>query len=229
MDLFFQDEILFDTLWPEIHQIQTDKPEARQSAFVPYTRPSDEFSLENWNSKPNRPNLIKRAIEILRTIQANRFRNKEPKNNRCYRHMMSERQRRDKMRKSYSDLHSMLPPGTKADKKSVVQMTAIQLQKLQGLKEDLQRRQNELVAILARDTEKVEVDKINLRVVNPTSSIDSMIGVLKCLKNKNVKAATISSNCSNQELSASIEIEKRMATTEVAKAVENALMEVERK
>ncbi|GKU85834.1 hypothetical protein SLEP1_g451 [Rubroshorea leprosula] len=204
-------------------------PVLNRSAFVPYvTATRNEFGLvkNGMNLKPGSMN--KRIIEFLRR----NFGARETERERCFRHMMSERTRREKQKRSYSALHSVLPPGTKGDKNSVVQTATRTIQELEKQKEELQGRNNELEANLVAINEKDGGrKKIRVRVDNPTSGIDSMVEVLRCLKKMNAKPRTIQSKFTTQELIAIVEIESKVGvgTGEVEKALEITLQEVKKK
>ncbi|KAJ8626389.1 hypothetical protein MRB53_019696 [Persea americana] len=228
MDFFFQQELQAEMLWPGTPEIYIPKDPPRLTAFAPYSRPSDGFSMQNSISPSSHyGNLNKRMIEILGAIRTAAIVEKEPLSG--YRHMIKERQRRDKMRQNYEGLLSLLPPRTKADKNTIVQTAASQVIELQCLKAELQSRNVELEARLAKKAENAEGAKINLKVVHPTSAMDSLVEVLKCLRNMEVKAKSIRSVISGEEFSAMVEIESKLQKSEVENAVKCTLMEVERK
>lgn len=94
------------------------------------------------------------------------------------------------------------------DKNSIVQMAAQELQQLQGMKEELERQHEEL---RSRVEEKERgLSKVRIRVANPSSPIDSIVEVLKCLTRMNVKAKVIGSEFSDGEFSAIFEIESKV-------------------
>ncbi|XP_043697768.1 transcription factor BHLH148 [Telopea speciosissima] len=221
MDPFLPEELLWFAAPPP------PQPQVNWSSFVRYTKPSEGSRPdENSISIPrNDRNMHKRMIELLRAIPTARKENREIENDRSYRHMMNERLRREKQKQSYAALRSMLPPQTKNDKNSIVHMAAAHLQELKSEKEELRRRNHEVKTILTGNEDK----KIRFRVNNPSSAVDSMIGVLKHLKDMNLQARTIRSKFSAQELSAVIEVETQIEAAEVEKEVQKALMEVEGK
>lgn len=99
-----------------------------------------------------------------------------------------------------------------ADKNTIVQTAASQVLELQGLKAELQRRNVELEARLAKKAEKAEGAKINVKVEHPSSAMDSMVEVLKCLRNMEVKAKSIRTVISGEEFSAVVEIESKVGS-----------------
>ncbi|KAM3277970.1 hypothetical protein ACQJBY_045693 [Aegilops geniculata] len=147
---------------------------------------------------------------------------------RGFRHMMRERQRREKLSQSYADLYAMVSSRSKQDKNSIVQSAAVYIHELKVAKEQLQRRNDELKAkILGHDAQQQCV-KVQFEVDEPSSSIDSMIGALRRLKSMNVKTRGIHSTLSGQRLTTEMNVETTIAACEVEKAVEEALQEVER-
>ncbi|KFK42197.1 hypothetical protein AALP_AA2G224200 [Arabis alpina] len=68
-------------------------------------------------------------------------------------HMISERKRREKLNESFQALKSLLPPGTKKDKASVLAIAREQLNSLQGEVSKLLERTRELEAKLAGERE----------------------------------------------------------------------------
>ena len=95
----------------------TPAPPVVRSAFVPYpTTPRIELGLVSaagCNNGVNSGNVNKRMTEFLRKSWLTKTETKGTEKERCFRHMMSERMRRDKQKRSYIALHSMLPLGTK--------------------------------------------------------------------------------------------------------------------
>lgn len=94
------------------------------------------------------------------------------------------------------------------DKNSIVQMAAQELRQLQGMKEELERQNEEL---RSRVEEKERgLSKVRIRVTNPSSPIDSIVEVLKCLTRMNLRAKVIGSEFSDGEFSAMFEIESKV-------------------
>ncbi|KAM2212175.1 hypothetical protein COP1_022372 [Malus domestica] len=202
-----------------------------QSAFVLYTNtpvidklPSDVTKSMNTN---------KRMLQFLRkSWQPATARNEaEPDGkHRAFRHMINERMRREKQKQSYLALHSLLPNGTRSDKNWIVQMTAMNIQQLKRYKEELIKRNMELEALLVEnEKERVKWSKIRLKVANPTSGIESMLEVLKCLQYLGLKARNVHSNFSPEEFSAELEIETKIGAAEIEEAVQETLNKAERK
>ena len=113
MDVFFPEEYFSgDSLW------YIEGNPVNRSAFEPYReKPRNEFVQENAFSGSKKMNMNKRMIEFLRGRSFNMIENneRELEKERCFRHMMNERTRREKQKQSYMTLHSMLPMGTKVN------------------------------------------------------------------------------------------------------------------
>ncbi|KAL6970510.1 hypothetical protein U1Q18_030209 [Sarracenia purpurea var. burkii] len=244
MEEFFLYESPDQILWTEAAGFP-----AKQSAFSRYDdRSTGGFRSIIGGEKSNRPSLNKRMIEFLRMrwnpppppASTTAAETKESERERCFRHMMSERMRREKQKQSYSALRSLLPPSTKSDKTSIVQVAAKEVKELQAYKQELENRNREMEAVLAGGGggghggcgggKKTEgANKIRLRVANPSSGIDSMVEALKCLKKIGSKTRAIHSKFSAQEFSAVLEIESEVEAAEVEKVVQRTLFEAERK
>lgn len=90
-------------------------PVVPRSAFVRYVRPETGVSTDcssSWVS--NERNIHRRVIGLLRRIprerpEENRMVGGGGECSRGFRHMMRERQRRERLSQSYADLRSMLP------------------------------------------------------------------------------------------------------------------------
>jgi len=97
------------------------------------------------------------------------------------------------------------------DKNSIMLMAAKKIQELEMYKEMLKRRNDEIEERLAASgIRNVESTKIRIEVANPTSGVDPMIDVLKCLKSLGTKTRSIQSQFSDQELVAVMEIETKV-------------------
>ncbi|XP_020089724.1 transcription factor BHLH148 isoform X1 [Ananas comosus] len=252
----FQDELQFHgemPLWalsPEVEApfnlvgagldpIPVDPQPVKRSAFEKYVRPEFGWTTECSNSKSGNGsgsgssssssgrNIHLRVIELLRSMPRGKEESKGVEWSRGFRHMMRERQRREKLSQSYADLHSILSTRSKGDKNSIVQSAALYIRELKGVRNELQRRNEEFKARLVGDDANVEGVKVKFEVANPSSTIDSMIGALRCLKNMDVKARAMRSNFSGHVLLTVMSIETKMSVSEVEKAIEGALANAE--
>ncbi|XVF38353.1 hypothetical protein REPUB_Repub20aG0094100 [Reevesia pubescens] len=182
------DQLIKQLLQGEIfwYETATPAPSVSPSAFLPYPNtPRIELGFQSssgCNNGVNSGNMNKRMIEFLRKSWPTTTETKDSEIERCFRHMMNERMRKEKQKKSYFDLHYMLPLGTK---------------------KDLERRNHERKSNLAA--------KIKLRIENPTSGIDSMLEVFKCLKKLDSKPRMIQSKFTNKEFLAVMDIETELS------------------
>lgn len=97
------------------------------------------------------------------------------------------------------------------DKKSIVQIATMKLQQMQSYKEELWRRNMELERMLGSKEKDIAMGtKINLKVENPTSGVDSMVEVLKLLKQRRLKTKNIQSVFSPELFSAQLQIQTKV-------------------
>jgi len=216
---------------------------ARQSAFQDY-RAAAGARGGGGSGRSSNANIHRRMMGVLGRMAPGAVEEEGPQrqeqqqqqqqagaveSSRGFRHMMRERQRREKLSQSYADLYAMVSSTSKGDKNSIVQSAANYIHELKGARDQLQRRSEELKAkIMGHDAQQPCV-KVQFEVDQPSSSIDSMIGALRCLKGMNVKARGIRSTLSGHGLTTEIHVETTIAASEVERAVEEALQEVERK
>lgn len=198
-----------------------------QSAFVAYAnRPRTEFVSQNAGNGSNSLSANKRMIQFLRKIQPAKMEHPELDSERGHRHVINERMRRERERQNYLALHSILPPGTKNDKNSIVKTAANMIHELRCCKQELERKNYELESNLGL---KNGGTKIRVNVDNPTSGVDSMLEVLKCLKDLGSSTRSIQAEFSDQKLTAVLDIETQMGAGAVEKDVQRALQKVEDK
>ncbi|KAI8565397.1 hypothetical protein RHMOL_Rhmol03G0255700 [Rhododendron molle] len=102
--------------------------------------------------------MLKRAISFCRSLSSMRNQGRvqvhggsRPTENQLY-HMISERKRREKLNESFQALRSLLPPGTKKDKASVLSGTSEYLNSLRSQVAELTRRNQVLEAQLLPKT-----------------------------------------------------------------------------
>lgn len=115
MDVCLHEEMDMGVSWPETIFDLVDLPvNATGGAFEPYRRDPAAEEGGLVVSPGGSGNANKRMIELLRKrARTGRSDDADDGNGRSYRHMINERQRREKMKQSYSELHSLLPPGSK--------------------------------------------------------------------------------------------------------------------
>ncbi|XP_008777863.1 transcription factor BHLH148-like [Phoenix dactylifera] len=226
----FSPEPAFDLIAAVPEPTLVEPPVVLRSAFELYTRTENEYKMEASSSgSRGRRNIHRRVIEMLQRIPNAKEDCRGVETSRGFRHMMRERQRREKLSQSYADLYSMLSTRSKGDKNSIVQSAALYVRELKGVKDQLQRRNEELKSMILGTNGKTEEANVKFRVANPSSAIDSLIGAFQCLKSMDVKARAIRADLSGKELSAIMSIETKIAADEVERAVEGALREAEAK
>ncbi|KAG8658640.1 hypothetical protein MANES_03G169100v8 [Manihot esculenta] len=200
MDLFFQELQSEDAFWYDLVPLN-------QSAFLPYTStPTREIPATCSFNGSNSTNMNKRMIGFMGRSWPVRIETEESDSARCYRRKISERMRREKEKNGYLALHAMLPLGTRNDKNSIMQMAAKRIDELKRYKEVLERRNYEL----EEKGGNARSRKIEFKVRNPTSGIDYMVEVLKCLNSLGSKLISIKSRYSDEELVAVMDIETQM-------------------
>ncbi|KAF8406878.1 hypothetical protein HHK36_005999 [Tetracentron sinense] len=142
---------------PQQNQPYNYQVRQQKSAFNTYTSvlalaPTAQTSLR-------RRNMLNRAITFFRSI--NSIRNQEqvqgsrPTSTQLH-HMISERKRREKINESFQALKSLLPPGTKKDKASVLSSTRDYLSSLKAQVFELRQKNRQLQARLSTAKEASE-------------------------------------------------------------------------
>ncbi|XP_075478713.1 transcription factor bHLH92-like [Primulina tabacum] len=107
-----------------------------KSAFLSYTNTNEPLSKTNANGS-TRGNVNKRMIQFLKknwTTQAqtgNTSGETDRGRGRGKKHVIRERLRREIHKRFYGALHELLPPGTKSDQKSILEMTIKKIKELQ--------------------------------------------------------------------------------------------------
>ncbi|KAB2618351.1 transcription factor bHLH041 [Pyrus ussuriensis x Pyrus communis] len=126
--------------------LQTPKASAfksyNTSALAPRTQMGANLRLQNMH---------KRSISFLRSLNLMRLREgiqaTRPTSSQLH-HMISERKRREKLNESFHKLKSLLPPGTKKDKASVLTSAREYLTSLKAQVAELSKRNQQLEARL---------------------------------------------------------------------------------
>lgn len=155
---------------------------------------------------------------------------------RGFRHMMRERQRRERLSQSYADLHSILSSKTKVrffsffffffffpnfrynrfqirsishqgDKISIVQEAGKYLAELQKEREKLWRRNKELEMAASRNfATGLKAPSIKVCIADSSSPIDSMITALRCLKQMELEVTAVRNSTSGRDCSMEVSI-----------------------
>ncbi|KAG5559177.1 hypothetical protein RHGRI_008929 [Rhododendron griersonianum] len=128
------------------------------SAFNRYRPGFAHSSSTPMIARVGRSSMLKRAISFCRSLSSVRNQGRvqahggsRPTENQLY-HMISERKRREKLNESFQALRSLLPPGTKKDKASVLSGTSEYLNSLRSQVVELTRRNQVLEAQLLPKT-----------------------------------------------------------------------------
>ncbi|XP_078178206.1 transcription factor BHLH148-like [Carex rostrata] len=179
-----------------------------RSAFENYIRPSGGVQSVFGSKCGN--NIHMRVIVMLRNMKKDTKENQAVESSRGYRHMIRERQRREKLSQSYGNLYDVLSSRSKGDKNSIVQSAAIYIRELKGVKDELQRKNEEIKAKILGIDGCTDGIKVKFEVANPDSGLDSMIAALRRLKNMDVKAKAIRSNLSHSGLSITMTIQTKV-------------------
>ncbi|KAG8098095.1 hypothetical protein GUJ93_ZPchr0013g37807 [Zizania palustris] len=205
--------------------IASPEPEARQGAFQQYGGAvATGVRAAAAAAAGTGTNIHRRVMDVLGRMGARAAvvegeeeeeeerRRRRPQggdveSSRGFRHMMRERQRREKLSQSYADLYSMVSSRSKGDKNSIVQSAAIYIHELKGARDQLQRRNEELKAKIMGHDAQQQCVKVQFEVDEPSSSVDSMIGALRRLKGMNVKTRGIRSSLSGNKLWTEMNVE----------------------
>lgn len=213
MARFFPEKLLGEIFWDDDSLLATDQSDnndppppptaSTQSAFVQYR---DLPTINYLNGSNYSQSMSKRMLAFLRKsfpVETNKV--QENERERGFRHMINERMRRQRQRHCCLALHSILPLGTKTDNNSVIQMAAKEILRLQGCKQELERKSFE--SNQGKGNSKVQY----LRVPHPKSGIESMLETLKCLKHQGADTISIKSTFSPHQLFAALEIQTKVA------------------
>ncbi|CAN1841214.1 Transcription factor bHLH92, partial [Linum perenne] len=225
MDDFFVDELI---------QVVNGCAQAPSPSFSAYSS-QDRPASSNAAPSANPSNLNKRMMQFQKTNWEANGRNKQ-----SFRHMMSERLRREREKDGYSSLLSMLPPNTKNNKNSIVTGATRRIEELEGYKQLLETRIMELQEATHESSSDDHggnrsrvVKKVEIKVANPASGLGSMLEVLYQLEALGAKPTTIHAKFSRQEFQAAMDVETQRLCNqedagEVEKAVQNSLHDTER-
>nr|WIE96159.1 basic helix-loop-helix transcription factor [Loropetalum chinense var. rubrum] len=134
------------------------------SAFTNYSLATLGPTTQQFKPNPSRrQSMLKRAITYFKSL--NLMRNREqmqgsrPTGTQLH-HMMSERKRREKLNESFQALRSLLPPGSKKDKASVLSSTREYLSSLKVQVSELNRRNQVLEAQLLPANKEGAVEEV---------------------------------------------------------------------
>ncbi|KAJ0971365.1 hypothetical protein J5N97_019324 [Dioscorea zingiberensis] len=203
---------------PAVHESLIHKPQyhGQFPAFKIYSPTSASAVNSDSKASPDSQKMIKMSIAMLRRISNIRNGESAPTSNRPS-HVISERKRREKLNLSFDELRSLLPPGSKKDKASVLmktrdylktlkhQISELELQnrllemklKVPAIDEASNLRSKLMVEITQVSAPASEVQQIRLRLTATTNCdiIDLVLHVLECLKDMRALAlVTVDAN-----------------------------------
>nr|WKE35130.1 basic helix-loop-helix family protein [Rosa persica] len=127
------------------------------SPLAPKTQTKGAANLE-----VRKQTMVKRSISFLKSLNLLRIRDQGmqaatgPTTSQLH-HMISERKRREKLNESFQSLKSLLPPGTKKDKASVLTTARDYLSSLKAQVDELSKRNQQLEAaarLIAKEEEE---------------------------------------------------------------------------
>ncbi|XP_041002914.1 putative transcription factor bHLH041 [Juglans microcarpa x Juglans regia] len=166
------------------HQTQQNLPygshreNSKPSAFKSYVsalgpRTSTQIRANNARRQSllNRSVLFYRSLNFLRVRE--RMQTTRPTSTQLH-HMISERKRREKLNESFQALRSLLPPGTKKDKASLLTTTREYLSSLKAQVAELTRRNqlSEAQQLLsAKEVNEEETSSSNERLMVRISAV----------------------------------------------------------
>ncbi|KAL6224190.1 hypothetical protein ACLB2K_003046 [Fragaria x ananassa] len=150
---------------PSHHGLLNPKP---CSAFKNYVSsplaPRTQTKGAANNLGVRKQTMVKRSISFLRSLNLLRIRDHgmqaaatRPTTSQLH-HMISERKRREKLNESFHSLKSLLPPGTKKDKASVLTTARDYLTSLKAQVDELSKRNQQLEAAARLITKEEDDD-----------------------------------------------------------------------
>ncbi|XP_027070510.2 putative transcription factor bHLH041 isoform X1 [Coffea arabica] len=162
------------------------------SAFRRY-RPSLAPRLPT-SSRIQGENVVKRSITFLRTLNSMRSQVQmlAGRTSSTLHHMISERRRREKLNESFQALRSLLPPGTKKDKASVLTSTREYLSSLKDQVAELSKRNHVLEAQL--------LPKMSAAIEETSSGVSSVERVEVQIRDVGASTSASSSSSSSSRI-----------------------------
>lgn len=180
----------------------------RQSAFQWYGSAS-AFAPRSTSSPSRfrRQNMLKRSLSFLRSINAMRSQSQEHNMQTSCRtsstqlhHMISERRRREKLNESFQALRSLLPPGTKKDKASVLTGTTEYLSSLKAEVEELSKRNATLEAQLLPKKTVAAAGEAIISSSSPNERYYSEVGITQVSESASSQSSSSSSTMGSARL-----------------------------
>ncbi|PKA63643.1 Putative transcription factor bHLH041 [Apostasia shenzhenica] len=202
------------------------------TAFERYSGSNFSSAIFEGNSGLKGQRMLKKGISFLRKIyslkleEASFHRHEARPSSSQLHHVISERQRREKLSESFQALRMLLPPGSKKDKASVLSKTKDYLKSLKAQINDLEERNRRLemqaqlkdkqvikfdestkdqridVQVIRESESTSKSQKINLRVIvrGAVKMIDLSLRILECLKGMGISnLVSVESNSISQQ------------------------------
>ncbi|XP_050270206.1 putative transcription factor bHLH041 isoform X1 [Quercus robur] len=155
---------------PYSHQVVS-----KFSAFKRYASPLGPRTTQ-VRANLGQQSMMKRSFAFFKSLNymrvSARIQASRPTTTQLH-HMISERKRREKLNESFQALRSLLPPGTKKDKASLLATTREYLSSLKAQVEELNRKNQLLEAhrLPAKEAKEEETSSSNERLIVRTSQV----------------------------------------------------------
>ncbi|XP_051114162.1 putative transcription factor bHLH041 isoform X2 [Andrographis paniculata] len=136
---------------------QSVEPSFRPAAFTIYRKEnSTAFNDKKYSPQRQHYSMFKRSVLFFRKLSVTSItkQGNRPMPTQVH-HMISERRRREKLNESFQVLRSLLPPGSKKDKASVLSTITNHLSSLKSQVDELQKKNQELELLLSSANVKV--------------------------------------------------------------------------
>ncbi|KAA0055813.1 putative transcription factor bHLH041 isoform X1 [Cucumis melo var. makuwa] len=150
----------------------------KSSAFKKYARVLTPTKIRLNRNLSTRQSLLKRSLAFMTNLNLMRLRERMPTTSRPtssqLHHVISERRRREKLNDSFQALKSLLPPGTKKDKGSVLTTTREYMSSLKAQVAELSRRNQQLEAQLLQSSKEEEKEEA---ILFPREDIRFRVGI----------------------------------------------------
>ncbi|KAJ0816209.1 putative transcription factor bHLH family [Helianthus annuus] len=162
---------------PSSHQLQALRAASVFKRYQPYLGPKRVHNRQNLK---RRLHLFYKNLREVRAQQEDlMIHTTRPTGNQLH-HMISERKRREKLNENFQALRSLLPPGSKKDKSSVLSNIKEYVVSLKSQVEELNKRNKILEVkhsrkqILNQDSGGFSDERLNVRIIDVNeSTLDS--------------------------------------------------------
>ncbi|KAI4344526.1 hypothetical protein L6164_011742 [Bauhinia variegata] len=193
------------------HQTHQDLPYSsvihlQSSAFKRYRPGLGPVFTSQMATNLRRQSLLKRSFALFRNLNIMRLRERSfqttrPTSTQLH-HMISERRRREKINENFRALRTLLPPGTKKDKASILTAAKETLSSLKAEIEKLSQRNLQLESVLPAKEANAEETKTSssgerltvgvLHVPESSSSQERMVDLQVVVRGQSTQADILS-------------------------------------